>query len=60
MEDNSSNSEMGIYKYSSEESAIGNISTSFQNWIKEIYNLENLDDKFICNKYEQPKCNNIS
>lgn len=54
MEDNSSNSELGIYKYSSKESAIENISNSFQNWIKEIYNLESLDDKFICNKYEQP------
>lgn len=54
MEDNSSNNELGIFKYSSKEAAIENISNSFQSWIKEMYNLNNLENKFICNKYEQP------
>ena len=55
IEDNSSNNEDGVHKYISKEEAVKNISSSFQDWIKDMYSLNELGSKYVCNKYEKPK-----
>lgn len=54
IQDNSSNDEQGIFMYNSKKDAIKSIVSYFKKWLKSIYNINNIEDHFICNKYSKP------